>query len=74
MIEWESIIVLTISISVGTPTTLVFHGGKQMMFSRGEWEPSNNLKGLVNPKQLVDLINSTRAAINMGAEEIHVAF
>jgi hypothetical protein len=59
---------------VGTPTAMISHRGNWMMFSRGEWEPTNKLKGLINPSQIIDLVASTISAIKMGAQEIHVAF
>jgi len=61
-------------IIAGTPVIMAFCRGKEMMFSRGEWEPMNKLKGLVNVSQLEELWSSIQAALEMGAHEIHVAF
>lgn len=61
-------------ISVGTPVTLLFFGGKQLMFARGEWEPTYTLKGMLNPIQLEDVLHSTLGALKLGAEEIYITF
>ncbi len=69
---------------VGTPVTLVFCGGKQMLFARGE-SVQDKLFGLLNPNQIDQLISATFAAIDMKvlhtnikvrlqADEIHIAF
>jgi len=53
---------------------MVYFNGQQMVFSRGEYEPSNKPKGLVNIEQLHDLISAVQTTISMTASEITVAF
>src|SRR5690606_28454617 len=62
------------NIIVGVPTTMLFYQGQPMLFAKGEWEPSDQLKGMLNLSQLEELCESAKYAANMGLKEIHVPF
>lgn len=59
---------------VGTPALMIYYQGEPMVFSRGEWEPMNKVKGMLNLKQIEEVINAAFTAIKLKSREIELIF
>lgn len=53
---------------------MVYYNGTPMLFSIGEYQPSEILKGMLNAAKLQEVYESTLSAIEMNAREIILKF